>query len=230
MNKYIYSGISFVVGVAVGAAPTYLYLKKDFEKSLNKAVEDVKSTYRKQTGQWFATKPIPNCGPAIKLDELIEPTVYTPSVEIRLDEPIPIDPNYISTGAWTVIDKTEESELLDKSDETYIDWDKQVEIDSPPELITAEECGADPYRFSTLMLTYFADEVLADDDYIPLAPEEFEPTIGMDAKKLADAFNDEGWEDDHLYVRNFKRNIDYEIAYSYETYEEYLEKHPYLTE
>ena len=103
-------------------------------------------------------------------------------------------------------------------------------MSDPPELITAEECGADPYRFDTLLLTYFSDEILTDDDYVPLQPEEFEDTIGMDIKQLTEAFEDEGWEDDHLYVRNFKRHIDYEIAYSYETYEEYLEKHPYLTE
>ena len=225
MNKYLYSGISFVVGAAVGAVPTYLYLKKDFEKSLDRAVEEVKLTYMKKYAPWNNNTPIPNCSGSfytmrnINMDDIEKATEYLE--------------NHASPDTKVVIsDEAYEKAPEDEEppEENYIDWEKQVELSDPPALITAEECGADPYRFDTLLLTYFSDEILTDDDYIPLQPEEFEGTIGMDIKQLTEAFEDEGWEDDHLYVRNFKRHIDYEIAYSYETYEEYLEKHPYLTE
>lgn len=225
MNKYLYSGISFVVGAAVGAVPTYLYLKKDFEKSLDRAVEEVKLTYMKKYAPWNNNTPIPNCSGSfytmrnINVDDIEKATEY-------------LENHAMSDTKVVISDEAYEKAPEDKEppEENYIDWEKQVEISDPPALITAEECGADPYRFDTLLLTYFSDEILTDDDYIPLQPEEFEDTIGMDIKKLTEAFEDEGWEDDHLYVRNFKRHIDYEIAYSYETYEEYLEKHPYLTE
>lgn len=225
MNKYLYSGISFVVGAAVGAVPTYLYLKKDFEKSLDRAVEEVKLTYMKKYAPWNNNTPIPNCSGSfytmrnINMDDIEKATEYLE--------------NHASPDTKVVIsDEAYEKAPEDEEppEENYIDWEKQVELPDPPALITAEECGADPYRFDTLLLTYFSDEILTDDDYVPLQPEEFEDTIGMDIKQLTEAFEDEGWEDDHLYVRNFKRHIDYEIAYSYETYEEYLEKHPYLTE
>lgn len=225
MNKYLYSGISFVVGAAVGAVPTYLYLKKDFEKSLDRAVEEVKLTYMKKYAPWNNKTPIPNCSGSfytmrnINMDDIEKATEYLE--------------NHASPDTKVVIsDEAYEKAPEDEEppEENYIDWEKQVELSDPPALITAEECGADPYRFDTLLLTYFSDEILTDDDYVPLQPEEFEDTIGMDIKQLTEAFEDEGWEDDHLYVRNFKRHIDYEIAYSYETYEEYLEKHPYLTE
>lgn len=225
MNKYLYSGISFVVGAAVGAVPTYLYLKKDFEKSLDRAVEEVKLTYMKKYAPWNNNTPIPNCSGSfytmrnINMDDIEKATEYLE--------------NHASPDTKVVIsDEAYEKAPEDEEppEENYIDWEKQVEFSDPPALITAEECGADPYRFDTLLLTYFSDEILTDDDYVPLQPEEFEDTIGMDIKQLTEAFEDEGWEDDHLYVRNFKRHIDYEIAYSYETYEEYLEKHPYLTE
>lgn len=225
MNKYLYSGISFVVGAAVGAVPTYLYLKKDFEKSLDRAVEEVKLTYMKKYAPWNNNTPIPNCSGSfytmrnINMDDIEKATEYLE--------------NHASPDTKVVIsDEAYEKAPEDEEppEENYIDWEKQVELSDPPALITAEECGADPYRFDTLLLTYFSDEILTDDDYVPLQPEEFEDTIGMDIKQLTEAFEDEGWEDDHLYVRNFKRHIDYEIAYSYETYEEYLEKHPYLTE
>lgn len=225
MNKFAYSGIGFVVGAIVGVTPTYLYLKKDFEKSLDRAVEEVKLTYMKKYAPWNNNTPIPNCSGSfytmrnINMDDIEKATEYLE--------------NHASPDTKVVIsDEAYEKAPEDEEppEENYIDWEKQVEISDPPALITAEECGADPYRFDTLLLTYFSDEILTDDDYVPLQPEEFEDTIGMDIKKLTEAFEDEGWEDDHLYVRNFKRHIDYEIAYSYETYEEYLEKHPYLTE
>lgn len=225
MNKYLYSGISFAIGAAVGAVPTYLYLKKDFEKSLDRAVEEVKLTYMKKYAPWNNNTPIPNCSGSfytmrnINMDDIEKATEYLE--------------NHASPDTKVVIsDEAYEKAPEDEEppEENYIDWEKQVELSDPPALITAEECGADPYRFDTLLLTYFSDEILTDDDYVPLQPEEFEDTIGMDIKQLTEAFEDEGWEDDHLYVRNFKRHIDYEIAYSYETYEEYLEKHPYLTE
>lgn len=212
MNKFVYSGIGFVVGAIVGVTPTYLYLKKDFEKSLDRAVEEVKMTYRK-VDLPFKSHTVPNCSGSfyamrnISMDDIKDGTEYE-----------------------QLIDKATEYLEGHVSEENYIDWEKLVELSDPPELITAEECGADPYRFDTTLLTYFSDEILTDDDYIPLQPEEFEDTIGMDIKQLTEAFEDEGWEDDHLYVRNFKRHVDYEIAHSYETYEEYLEKHPYLTE
>lgn len=225
MNKYLYSGISFVVGAAVGAVPTYLYLKKDFEKSLDRAVEEVKLTYMKKYAPWNNNTPIPNCSGSfytmrnINMDDIEKATEY-------------LESHAMSDTKVVISDEAYEKAPEDKEppEENYIDWEKQVELSDPPALITAEECGADPYRFDTLLLTYFSDEILTDDDYVPLQPEEFEDTIGMDIKQLTEAFEDEGWEDDHLYVRNFKRHIDYEIAYSYETYEEYLEKHPYLTE
>lgn len=229
MNKFAYSGISFVVGAAVGAVPTYLYLKKDFEKSLDRAVEEVKLTYMKKYAPWNNNTPIPNCSGSfytmrnINMDDIKDGTedkqLLKAAQEYLENHPLPEVKPIINDEPH---EKTPE--------DNYIDWEKQVELSDPPALITAEECGADPYRFDTLLLTYFSDEILTDDDYVPLQPEEFEDTIGMDIKKLTEAFEDEGWEDDHLYVRNFKRHIDYEIAYSYETYEEYLEKHPYLTE
>lgn len=228
MNKFVYSGIGFVVGAIVGVTPTYLYLKKDFEKSLDRAVEEVKMTYRK-VDLPFKSHTVPNCSGSfyamrnINKDDIDDATEYGQLIDAAKE--------YLENHASPEVKPIINDEPTEKTpEENYIDWEKQVELSNPPELITAEECGADPYRFDTALLTYFSDEILTDDDYIPLQPEEFEGTIGMNIKQLTEAFEDEGWEDDHLYVRNFKRHIDYEIAYSYETYEEYLEKHPYLTE
>lgn len=227
MNKYLYSGISFAVGAAVGAVPTYLYLKKDFEKSLDRAVEEVKMTYRK-VDLPFKNHPLPNCSGSFYAMRNNNMDIKDGTEDEQL---LKAAQEYLENHPLPEVKPIINDEPKEKTpEENYIDWEKQVELSSPPTLITAEECGADPYRFDTLLLTYFSDEILTDDDYIPLQPEEFEGTIGMDIKQLTEAFEDEGWEDDHLYVRNFKRHIDYEIAYSYETYEEYLEKHPYLTE
>lgn len=90
-----------------------------------------------------------------------------------------------------------------------------------PYVISADDFNSSPPGFNAQTLDYFADGVLADDWGIVLDIEE---TIGEDALSH---FGDE--QDDIVYVRNERNEIDYEVTRDPRTYDEarLLNPNPY---
>lgn len=92
------------------------------------------------------------------------------------------------------------------------DVEKEMEkkMANMPYVITPDEFGELP-DYDTVTLTYYADEVLADD--MEELVDDIEETVG------AVALNRFGeYEDDAVYVRNDVRKVDYEILRDERTY------------
>lgn len=89
-----------------------------------------------------------------------------------------------------------------------------------PYVISPEEFG-EMDGYSRISLTYYADQVVADDaDHIL---EDVEGTIGFDSLTHFGEY-----EDDSVFVRNDRRRCDYEILLSLKKYSEVLKEKPYL--
>lgn len=87
-----------------------------------------------------------------------------------------------------------------------------------PYVISAEDFNSSPPGYNAQPLDYFTDGVLADGWGMPLDIEE---TIGEEA---LDHFGEE--QDDIIYVRNERNEIDYEVTKDPRTYEEVRRMNP----
>lgn len=102
--------------------------------------------------------------------------------------------------------------------EGYTEYSKSNK--EKPYVIAPEEFG-DMDGYSQISLTYYADQVVADDaDHILTNIEE---TIGFDSLSHFGEY-----EDDSVFVRNDRRKCDYEILLSQRKYSEILKEKPHL--
>lgn len=114
---------------------------------------------------------------------------------------------------------------INNSVESEKEYDSETEAEAGKEVMEAvihssgysEDCKREPYTidpaefgmldgFETIGLTYFADGVLADDEYDELSAEYISSHIGSD---FADHFGE--YEADSVYIRNEPEATDYEI-------------------
>lgn len=100
--------------------------------------------------------------------------------------------------------------------------DIELRSDSKPYVIRPEEVGEkEDEGYTFVSLTYYADGVVTDDDDEVM--EDLSDTIGEESLQHFGEY-----EEDSVYVRNDRLKIDYEILMDQRTYEEILEKKPYL--
>ena len=93
-----------------------------------------------------------------------------------------------------------------------------------PYVIAPEEFG-EMDGYNTISLTYYADNVLADD--IDELVEDVDETVGLDS---LNHFGE--YEDDSVFVRNDRLRSDYEILRDNRTYEDWVvsRRHPHSAE
>ena len=99
-------------------------------------------------------------------------------------------------------------------------YSQRHESEEEPYVISADEFGFFE-DFETIMLIYYADDILADDaDHII---EDKDETVGGDALSRLRNIDD---EDETVYVRDEKRKVDYEICYVYKAFVEVAVEQP----
>lgn len=103
-------------------------------------------------------------------------------------------------------------------DSGYSEADTVSAVREEPYVIPSDEFGFFE-DFETITLTYYADDILADDaDHII---EDKDETVGGDAlSRLRNT------DDETVYVRDEKRKVDYEICYDYKTFAEVTGEQP----
>ena len=91
-----------------------------------------------------------------------------------------------------------------------------------PYIISPEEFGAfDDYE--TISLTYYEDQILADDD--DELVDDIEDIVGFDSLTHFGEY-----EDDSVFVRNDRLKCDYEILMDHRKYSDVIKKKPYQVE
>ena len=106
------------------------------------------------------------------------------------------------------------------ADEPYRDPNEVYD----PYVITPDEFGEkEDEGYSTISMTYYADGTLTDDLNHPMSQKDIDDVIGKDS---LEHFGEH--EEDSLHVRNDRMRCDFEILADPRTYDEVLQKEPYL--
>ena len=174
MKTRISGFILFAAGAAVGSAATWKIVKTKYERIAQEEIDSVKEA--------FAPKNIP--------DERID------DFEKKNDQEMAEYAKTLSDTGYVVTNRLNELErkIEEKGEPVTTDG---------PYVISPEEFG-DLDDYETISLTYYADNVLADDmDEIVDDPEE---VVGLDS---LERFGE--YEEDSVHVRNDEKHCDYEI-------------------
>jgi hypothetical protein len=168
----------FVLGVAVGSVVTWRYVEKKYEQIAQDEIDSVKEVFSKREAEFTE-----NTEARIKADNAKEkPSVI--EYAARLSEH-----GY-----------TNYSDLVDEKPEEV--KEEPMSVDKPY-VIAPEEFG-DLDDYETISLTYYADQILADDNDVIV--DDVEDVVGFDS---LNSFGE--YEDDSVFVRNDRLKCDYEI-------------------
>ena len=204
MNKTACNVILFAVGAAVGSAVTWKILKTKYERIAQEEIDSVKEEFHRLTRETIDG--------ARDTDDLnVSDTVS----EDEEDDSGLFEPDLDSVAYHRLVNKYRSSADVDKSENDEEggtgDQDEAPYINGPY-VITPDEFCSSPPGYSAQALDYFADGVLADGWGVKV---DIEDTIGEDSlEELGNIV------DDLLYVRNERKEIDYEITKDPRTYRE----------
>lgn len=194
---------AFVAGAGLGSLATWHYANKKFngkiEEMVEKEIESVKEVYG-----YHSTTNVKDIEEA---REAAEKAKEKPSIN-----------EYASKVAK--LDYTAYSEKKEEKKEP--ENDSQDDYDGVPYVISPDEFGEIP-EYAQISLSYFADGLVADDDYRIL--EDVEDVIGFDSLNHIGEF-----EDDSVHVRNDRLKCDYEILVDHRKYADVIKTRPYLAE
>ena len=189
------TAIAFVAGAAIGSVVTWYISKRNTEQIIQREVDSVKEAFSKQYGN------------AQKTDSTEEPA------EADDEE---------SKAKYAEIIEEQDYETSEDDDEDYEDKDTGYAKSITPYVIS-------PYEFDqieayeTRSLTYYADQVLTDDDDRII--ENIDEVVGIESLTHFGEY-----EDDSVFVRNDRLKCDYEILFDQRNYSDVIAKYPYKAE
>lgn len=193
MNKTI-NFMMFVLGVAVGSAVTWRYVEKKYEQIAQDEIDSVKEVFSRRETEFTE-----NTEARIKADNAKEkPSVIEYAARLR------------EQGYTNYSDMADEKP--EEVKEEYMSIDK-------PYVIAPEEFG-DLDDYETISLTYYADQILADDN--DEIVDDVEDVVGFDS---LNSFGE--YEDDSVFVRNDRLKCDYEILLDQRKYSSVIRRKPH---
>jgi len=188
MNKKI-NFMMFVLGVAVGSVVTWKYVEKKYEQIAQDEINSVKEVFSKRVA------------------EFTEDTEDTEEVRIKADN-AKEKPDIIEYAA-----RLRKQGYINYSD--MVD-EKPEEVKDEPYVIAPEEFGElDDYEI--ISLTYYADQILADDNDVIV--DDVENVVGFDS---LNSFGE--YEEDSVFVRNDRLKCYYEILLDQRKYSDVIRK------
>lgn len=207
MKKAIFA---FVLGAAAGSAATWYAVKKKYEQIAQEEINSVKEkfSYKKaELDTAVSEETDEKCPNTVRDSADKEETISVADYARKLAKE-----GY--TNYSNAEDIPEEQSPLERLPDVNPDPQDKPYVISPDIFGEFEDYG-------NISLTYYADEVLCDENDEPL--EDIEGAVG------ADFFEHFGeYEDDSVHIRNDRLKCDYEILRSIRTYEEVLREKPYL--
>ena len=226
MNKANVSAIvSFVLGIAIGASASYVYLKKRHEEQLAREVESLKEAYGRKKSPTTSIDDILDDKTQRELqDEAIK---QVKDLTNRLgydnsDISAPVTANNDYTGYFDGKDSIDEFPE-DDSDE-YIDLPKNDP--SRPRVITDEEYYDEPdmEKIEINLFENGEDYVLTDTSWEPL-----EEPYKVITKTDLEAFVEQH-DEDEIYTVCDARHCMYSIMKQGQSWDEFLKNNPVIIE
>jgi hypothetical protein len=189
----------FIFGAAVGSVVTWQYTKKKYEQIAQEEIDSVKETFSK-------LKEVKN-----KDNESDENNNVRTIVERAKDKPSIVEYAAKLRKQGYINYSNTDSLFEEEVDENM--------INDKPYVISPDEFGEfDDY--DTISLTYYADQVLVDED--DELVEDIEETVGFES---LNAFGE--YEDDSVFVRNDRLKCDYEILLDQRKYSDVIKRKPH---
>ena len=193
MNKTI-NFMMLVLGVAVGSVVTWRYVEKKYEQIAQDEIDSVKEVFSKREAEFTE-----NTEARIKADNAKEKlSVIEYAARLR-------EQGY-----------TNYSDMADEKPEEVKEAPMTVD---KPYVIAPEEFG-DLDDYETISLTYYADQILADDNDVIV--DDVEDVVGFDS---LNSFGE--YEDDSVFVRNDRLKCDYEILLDQRKYSSVIRRKPH---
>ena len=193
-NTLLNSFFIFAIGATVGSVVTWKLVKTKYEQIAREGVESVKEYYSRA----FESK--------------VETATEEPVEEVeREDLDTLTERSNNSEMVKNYNDILKKSGYINYSDNTKKTQKKEVDDVEKPYVIEPEEFG-ELDGYSTVFLSYYADEVLVDDNTDEIV-EDVGVVVGDD---FADHIGD--YEDDLIHIRNDAFRCDYEITKVNEKY------------
>ena len=184
----------FVVGAAVGSIVTWRYVEKKYEQIAQDEIDSVKEVFSKREAEFTE-----NTEARIKANNAKEKlSVIEYAARLR-------EQGY-----------TNYSNLADEKPEEVKKTPMTVD---KPYVIAPEEFG-DLDDYETISLTYYADQILADDNDVIV--DEVEDVVGFDS---LNSFGE--YEYDSVFVRNDRLKCDYEILLDQRKYSSVIRRKPH---
>lgn len=206
---------AFLIGAAAGAGGSWYYFKRKYERIAQEEIDSVKERFSN------SIHVVVKDGD--KKEEA--PKEQKPAYETKPD---------IMDYAKRLSTEGYRKDYSNLSNEDEDEDDKETAPPPPQESYTGAKTNyaKDPYvispdefgeydDYSKISLTYYADNMIADDNDEPL--EDVEGTIGWESLMRFGEY-----EDDALHVRNERLKVDYEILKDLRKYSDVLEDKPYL--
>lgn len=186
----------FIVGAAIGSIVTWRYVEKKYEQIAQEEIDSVKEVFAKREQESTENNYVIK-EKAFNAKE--KPNIVEYTAKLR-------EQGY--TNYSDVEPETNKEEVNEES----------MDIDIPY-VIPPEEFGEfDDYE--KIGLTYYADQVLTDDD--DKLVEDIEDAVGFDS---LNRFGE--YEDDSVFVRNDRLKCDYEILLDQRKYSDVINRKPH---
>jgi len=187
----------FVLGVAVGSVVTWRYVEKKYEQIAQDEIDSVKEVFSKRETEFTEDTEV-----RIKADNAKEkPSIIEYAARLR-------EQGY-----------TNYSDMVDEKPEEV--KEEPMSVDKPY-VIAPEEFG-ELDNYETISLTYYADQILADDNDVIV--DDIEDVVGFDS---LNSFGE--YEDDSVFVRNDRLKCDYEILLDQRKYSDVIKRRPHEVE
>lgn len=205
MKKKLFNVFLFATGAAIGSLVTWKFVKTKYERILQEEIDSVKETWARQMGTGL------NRG-----------VVRQNESELN-DSDDELDDGYgtlVMTDYAALAGKYGNPSGEATENDEKGDGGEEVPYINGPCVITPDEYGDGNFDHSLYCLTYYSDDVLANDWWETLDIEE---TIGRDA---LEHFGD--YAEDIVHVRNERLNADYEVVRDHRTYAEVTANDPLM--
>lgn len=208
MNKKVLSVIMFTVGAAIGSAVTWKVLKTKYEQIAQDEIDSVKEEYLSlmQKMKKKLQDDVVNAKTQENDISEVEDDDYCDDASRDFTEQDMVEYHKLA-GSYHKTDDIKENNKKGEDTEEV-----EVAYINGPYVISPDDFACSPPGFNAQPLDYFADGVLADGWGYEVNIEE---TIGEDA---LNHFGE--YDDDIVYVRNERTEIDYEVSRDPRTYEE----------
>ena len=203
MNNKLFSFIMFATGATIGSLVTWKVIKTKYERLAQEEIDSVKEEFSR------LSKIRKESNDRQNEDENAE----AGNIEWNdTDQDDLVEYNNITSRYRSSSDD-------DETDEEGDEWSEgEVPYINGPYVISPDDFSSSPPGYSAQPLDYFADGILADGWGVKLDIEE---TIGEESLEHFGEYSD-----DLLYVRNERKEIDYEVTKDPRTYAEAVQTNP----